>query len=111
MQTKHSSVFTFILFLALSSPVSCGKKDSEVKEKCRICKNIAEDFEKVYAHLSFYNAPDICNRLSVKAVTEPDRTKAPEITEVRRRTVADSNDFRYRDLVPIPVRICTEIDK
>ena len=74
MQTKHSSVFTFILFLALYSPVSCGKKDSEVKEKCRICKNIAEDFEKVYAHLSFYNAPDICNRLSVKSVTGPDQS-------------------------------------
>ena len=27
--------------------------------------------------------------LSLKAVTEPDRTEAPEITEVRRRTITD----------------------
>ena len=50
MKSKHSSVFTFILFLAVSYPVSCGKKDSGLKEKCRICKSIAADFEKVNGH-------------------------------------------------------------
>ena len=40
----------------------------------------------------------------VKAVTEADRTEVPEITEVRRRTIMDSYEFRYQDLVPIPVR-------
>ena len=39
-----------------------------------------------------------CNR------TGPDRTEAPEITEVRRRTITDSYEFRYRDLVLISVR-------
>ena len=48
MKSKYGSVFTFILFLAVSYPVSCGKKDSGLKEKCRICKSIAADFEKVY---------------------------------------------------------------
>ena len=44
------------------------------------------------------------NLVAVKAVTEPDRTEAPEITEVRRRKITDSYEFRYRNLVPIPVR-------
>ena len=39
-----------------------------------------------------------------KAITKFDRTEAPEITDVRRRTITDSYEFQYRDLVPIPVR-------
>ena len=48
--------------------------------------------------------PTKVKRLSVKAVTKPNRIEAPEITEVRRRTITDSYEFRYRDLVPISVR-------
>ena len=73
-----------------------------------IKRSVSRQFEAIFGKLIFWRKFDRRGRLWLKAVTEPNSAIRTTIAELARTesTVIDENVrcFRYRDLVPLPVR-------